>query len=1223
MPELVASGPIIPVQLMNDLDNERVVFFCGAGVSAGPGSGLPGFKELVEHVYSANLMEPDSVEQAALDLPTERQPQFDKALGLLERPDRLGAELLRATVIDCLSKPSFGPLDVHEALITLSRRERGVCLVTTNFDNRFADAGLEKEFIDAAPKLPVPKPNDWSSLVHLHGRIMPNEDGSSLVLTAADFGRAYLIDQWAARFITELFREFTVVFVGYSVGDPVMGYMVDALAGERAKGVRFATAFAFAGHDGTSDGKQKERDGWLAKNVEPILYSNRNRHELLHSTLIEWARIRSDPFKARSQIAVNEITKLPSGPDDPAVERVVWALQDPVAAKALADEPPVKDEEDFAKVGKWLELLTESGLLRNTAVDANASGDGEGPVFIHLVDSGLQVFSLNTKEMTRLHFARWLASHMHVPQTLAWVLHMGGHMHHTLRQEIRRRLSDRELRIPSRMRLLWTVLADQEPHDFRKTLWTLEQYRTAKSGIERRCIEDEVIRCFAPRLFVRPGPGSDIVFRQHVGWNVAKVPPIDACGHLVLISGEEDTWHQVKELFEEPGVLARHAETLSGHLEQALALGAVSDEIYEESYLHRPSIAEHDQNRDHDNWTRLIDLVRDGYFALAGVDRGRAENLLGRWVLSRRSLFKRLALHALTENPKADIQIARKLLVAGRKPGIWEIDLRREVLRFLRKAGRRLPRGLRVEIVRAIHTGPRNKRKMSQEDYTRLIRREKALRFHRLAESGARLDKRSKALADEITDAGRGDRDEFAAWHGEGRWVSIAEFAPKALLEGSVADAVDLFEIEEYGQDEYRGFMSVQPVKAAAMLRRVAMSGKWPAPTWEGFLWGLGVLRDKPVLKCRMQDYVARILADAPDTLFMDVGTAAAGFVKDLAEDWEIGREREYEALWNKAWGGIRGNGSKVNGIDDPLTDALNHAAGKLAEAALTRLWKYEPKAGAGLPAAVRPYFDAIGSDPDGHLGRVMLATNLHQLFAIEPDWACDHLIARLDTSCSEEAVPLWSAYSWSQSVGPDLLQAFKEPFLEILSSNRDLGRGKSRLIRLFITICLESPNELGTEEIGRVIRAMSEDALTTALVSLSNRLRGSEDERAQIWRERIDPWLQKYWPRQANKNTANTSSAILQLLVECGDAFSDAAAWSIPYLRPMEGHGLFRFGRSPLAGKQPDAVLDVLDEVCVDNVLPVHQKHTLCESLDALKKAKPALSGDHRFQRLYKLATR
>ena len=769
---------------MNELDSGRVVFFCGAGISAGPGSDLPGFRELVEHVYEAHGMEADAVEREALDLgepdPRRRQPNFDKALGLLERPERLGAQTLRRTVIERLSQPPSGPLSVHEALIALSRRERGVRVITTNFDNRFVQAGLDEGFVDAAPKLPIPKLHDWSSLVHLHGRIVSKDDGSNLVLTAADFGRAYLTEQWAARFVTELFREFTVVFVGYSVGDPVMSYMVDALSAERARGARFTTAYAFADHDGTSDGRKKSKDGWLAKNVEPILYGQRNDHRLLGDTLIEWARIRKDPFQIRSQIAINEMTKMPSGLDDPAVERVVWALQDPVAAKTLADEPPPQNETDFAKVEKWLEMFDEKGLLRCAATDASVGGGEQGPV-VRLVDSGFQFGNPQTVDRTRAHLAHWVAGHLHVPQVLAWVLRSGGYMHACLRQAVERRLADQDTSIPSRLRFLWTVLLGHEPRDPWGLLWTSGHYRTATSQFERLRIEDETIKCLAPRLIVQPGPGSRLAFRQYRGGKAASMTPVEACGHLKVVFGDDDAMYRAKDVLENPDVLARHAETLSSHLEQALTLSVEDDEVYEDSYLYRPSIAAHDQNREHDAWSHFIDLVRDSYFALAATDRARADNLLRRWVLSRRSLFKRLALHALTDHNRSDIRLARKLLVTGRKPGLWEFDLRREVLRFFRLAGSRLPRKLRTEVVHAIHKGPNSKKGQSLPNYAQSIRYETALRLRKLIESGARLDKASRALADEAESAAGGldERDEFLMWHGKARWVSHEEFAPK------------------------------------------------------------------------------------------------------------------------------------------------------------------------------------------------------------------------------------------------------------------------------------------------------------------------------------------------------------------------------------------------------------------------------------------------------------
>ena len=331
-------------------------------------------------------------------------------------------------------------------------------MVTTNFDNGFVEAGLGERFVDVAPMLPVPKRHNWSSLVHLHGRILVNNDGSNLVLTAADFGRAYLTERWAARFVTELFREFTVVFVGYGVADPVMGYLVDALAAERDKGARFANAFAFAPHDGTLAGHDKARDSWLAKNVKPILYDSREGHRLLGDTLIEWARIRSDPFLARSRIALNDIRKLPAGSDDPVVERVVWALNDPEASRALAEAPPIQDEDDFPKIESWLEAFQQEGLLRCAADKANPGTGDLDPAFVRLVDGGFQMRNPYALDTTRAYLARWIASHLHVPQVLAWVLRAGGHMHPGLRDMVRMKLGAANSDIPPRLRLLWTIL---------------------------------------------------------------------------------------------------------------------------------------------------------------------------------------------------------------------------------------------------------------------------------------------------------------------------------------------------------------------------------------------------------------------------------------------------------------------------------------------------------------------------------------------------------------------------------------------------------------------------------------------------------------------------------------------------------------------------------------------------------------------------------------------
>ena len=1211
---------MIPVRLLNELDDGKVVFFCGAGVSMGPGSELPSFAGLVEHVYSENHIEIDVVERQAWETGA-----LDKTLGLLERDIRLGTHALRRTVIKQLSVSPSGELNVHKALIDLSRNEHGVRLITTNFDDRFVEAGLDTELVDAAPMLPLPKPHTWSSLVHLHGRIVPNEGGENLVLTAADFGRAYLTERWAARFVTELFREFIVVFVGYRVGDPVMSYLVDALAAERSMGARFTAAYAFAESDGSEVGDLKARDAWRAKNVEPILYDRRENHRLLEETLIEWARVRSDPFHARARIAINEMARMPAGPDDPIVERVVWALEDPVAAKALADARPVEDEDEYVKLETWLDMFANKGLLSCGPDEFNSNGsEGSGTV-VSLVDDGYRSLNPVNLDMTRVWLSVWLARHLHVPQLLGWVLRNGGQFHPRLRQEVERKLAAEDLDIPPRLRLLWTVLLDNRPTDPRMGQWMSGRYKAATTDGERRRIEDEAIDNIAPCLVVHPGPASRLTFRQYVEKNPRPLSPIETCGHLKLVSGDDNGRRRVGEILQDTDLMSRHAETLTGHLERAVDLGEEDDKVYTNSILYRPSIAAHGQNRDRDSWTHLIDLVRDSYVALSRREPKRAANLLLRWIESRKPLFKRLALHALVENPKSDIRLARYLLLKGRKPGLWEIELHREVMRFLRRAGNRLPRSLRVEFVRAIHDGPRWKKNLDSYGSPERLRYEKALRLKKLRDSGAQLNKKARALADEAVverEGGDAERDEFLTWHDELRRIGVEEFAPRKLVDGSVADVVAALEEEKVEEDELRGLVSLGRVKVASALRRLAGQGKWPPLYWQGFLWHLASPRGERKLPSGLRRHVARVLGEAPDRLFGAVGSAAGEFMNRLAEEYGTDREDEFRSLWTKVWQGKPTVEAETVDLEDSVSVASNHAAGRLAEAALVRLGKYEPHAGAGIPGPVRPYFDAIGKDLGGDLGRVMLAMRLHYMYAIDPDWTGEHLITRLCPGQSQEAANLWSAYGWSPSLGPDLLRAFKCAFLEFLQSREQGGRKLGNLRSLFVAVCLEAPEELTEQEILSVVETLPEEGLRTVLGSLRRRFAGEPAERDRIWREMVHPWLRDYWPQAATRNTAVTSEAILGLVVECGNAFPEAAEWSLVYLQSTKGRGLFWLRESGHAARHPESMLRVLVRVVDADVLEGYEKDTLQEVLDALVGTNAEMAGDPRFRRLYRIAT-
>ena len=108
----------------------------------------------------------------------------------------------------------------------------------------------------------MPK-NRWNGIVYLHGLLQTrstSDDLDRLVLSSGDFGLAYLTERWATHFVSELFRNFTVCFVGYSINDPVLRYMMDALAADRLLGESPPEMFAFGSYSIRKE--EEQHDEW-------------------------------------------------------------------------------------------------------------------------------------------------------------------------------------------------------------------------------------------------------------------------------------------------------------------------------------------------------------------------------------------------------------------------------------------------------------------------------------------------------------------------------------------------------------------------------------------------------------------------------------------------------------------------------------------------------------------------------------------------------------------------------------------------------------------------------------------------------------------------------------------------------------------------------------------------------------------------------------------------
>ena len=323
------SGIRFPEPVRTALRHRSLVVFAGAGVSMGKPASLPDFSTLADSMAADT-----GVERRTLETD-------DAFLGRLQHQGvqvhEIAARNLRTN--RCGETPA--PTDLHRDLLRLYPDPRAVRIVTTNFDLLF-DAAAQDVFPETperfnAPALPLGR--SFNGVVHVHGCLdRPN----GMVLTDADFGRAYLTEGWARRFLVELFRSFTVMFVGYSHDDTVMKYLARALPASDAER-RFIL---------TDDA---DSDRWPVLGITPVSYPREPDDD--HGRLSEGVHglandARRGVLDWRHEIT--EIARRPPSLDDREAEVIDESLAD--AAKAHFFAEAAADPE-------WLEWLEKRGHL--------------------------------------------------------------------------------------------------------------------------------------------------------------------------------------------------------------------------------------------------------------------------------------------------------------------------------------------------------------------------------------------------------------------------------------------------------------------------------------------------------------------------------------------------------------------------------------------------------------------------------------------------------------------------------------------------------------------------------------------------------------------------------------------------------------------------------------------------------------------------------------------
>lgn len=263
---MLIKGIDVPDDLLRAQAAGELVIFAGAGVSNPPPSSLPLFNGLAAQIGSGTGIQKES------DDPEDRY------LGRLKKNGVRVHEAAAQILVDENTKPH----DLHRLLLQLFPTTDKVRVVTTNFDTHFSTTSKDlfggniETFY--APALPLG--DDFAGLVYLHG--CAGKDPIRCVLTDEDFGRAYLTQAWASRFLASMFARYVVLFVGYSHNDTVMNYLARGLPPISQK-----PRYAFTTDDNASLSK------WEFLGIRPLIYKKcegANPHQAITDSSAEWVK---------------------------------------------------------------------------------------------------------------------------------------------------------------------------------------------------------------------------------------------------------------------------------------------------------------------------------------------------------------------------------------------------------------------------------------------------------------------------------------------------------------------------------------------------------------------------------------------------------------------------------------------------------------------------------------------------------------------------------------------------------------------------------------------------------------------------------------------------------------------------------------------------------------------------------------------------------------------
>ena len=624
----------LPESLLEAQQGGRLVAFVGAGVSIGPPSGLPVFVALAKQIAA----------EAQIPWEDKYAQRLDWFLGRWEDQGVAVHDLVRSKI----AIPGSQPNQLHDSIVRLFPSAAHLRIVTTNYDTHLTAAAAalfgDDPEIYKAPALPLGR--DFSGIVYLHGSI--DQAPSSLVVTDRDFGHAYLTDAWAARFLQEMFRKYTVFFIGYSHNDVVMNYLARGLLPDSRE------RFGFASDDPPAE--------WPALGIEPIIYPSADGHVALGEAVGKWAEFsRMGLLDHERRIA--DLVSNPPPEDSPTLSYL---------ERIVADDATTVLFTRHAKGDAWLEWAQSLPVFRQLflptgELDAAAGQLGQWFADNFVPDSSYQGLLAIQEHGGTLHplvASRAAMALNRNPRPAAAVIGRWVPVLVTPGS------------CASGFTLSMLLSSSRWPDDRDSALLLLDHLLAPRQILTRRfSFTDER----AVDSSISALTGDDYALRQ--AWDQFFRPHLDELAAPVAAISE------------------RHLR--NAHLILS-ASGRASDQ-WDISSFDRSGIEPHPQDSPSQPFDMLIDIARDCLAALSVHKPDQAAGIITSWAASPVPLLRRLAVYGYTR--RTDVSADDKLRWAISNKLLYDGTVKHELFLLV---GRALPAASasRDELLEGVKNGP-------------------------------------------------------------------------------------------------------------------------------------------------------------------------------------------------------------------------------------------------------------------------------------------------------------------------------------------------------------------------------------------------------------------------------------------------------------------------------------------------------------------------------------